>query len=154
MVRQVKTEYNGPKQFRTWSEEKPLWWILWRTHAGGHWNDDDRREFLLMKAKYLIMFDHTQDARAREVAVHILDREPFFKGAKVSKFARDGEKTMVLLGRDASHRDAVAEFIKPLGMLLHSIKPAQYVSDAEKQANAKWGQYLHNLARAYGAKPN
>jgi len=153
MTRQVKTEFIGPKQFRTWSEEKALWWILWRTHAGGHWSDDDKREFVECKAKYLIYLDHTIDHRARELAIYLLDRFSFFKGAKVSKYARDGEKVLVLLGRDDSYKVALAEFVKKWNMLLWGVKSAKYVSPHEKQANAKWGTYINYLSKAYSGKP-
>ena len=153
MTKQIKTEFIGKKIHRSWGEEKPLWWILWRTHAGGHWNDEDKNEFMACKAKYLIMLDHTHDTKARELALYLIDRFTFFKGAKVSKFARNGEKTLVLLGRDDSLRDSLAEFVKQWNMVLWGVKDAKYVSDAEKQANAQWGDYLHKLARAHGAGP-
>lgn len=153
MTRQVKTDFIGPVHFRSWSEDKPLWWILWRTDSPGRWNNDDRREFMGCKAKYLIYLDHTIDTKARELALYLLGRFKFFKGAKVSKYARDGEKVLVLLGRDDSYRDAIVEFLKNWEMLLWGVKPAHYMSEHEKEANARYGTYITQLARAYGAKP-
>ena len=151
-MRQIKTDFIGRKQFNTWGEEKTLWWILWRTHVGGHWNDDDKKEFFECQVKYLIYFDHTLDTKARELSIYLLDRFTFFKGAKVSKYARDGEKVLVLLAKDDSYMDALASFVKNWGMLLWGVKPAHYVSPHEKQANALWGTYLQRLALAYGGR--
>lgn len=153
MTRQVNIDFNGPKVFNTWSQTKPLWWLLWRTTRAGSFDDDDRKEFEACKAKYLIFFDHADEGKAKEFAIHILDRYAFFKAAKVSVYARDNEKTLVLLGRDDSYRDSIKRFAQVWGLALWGVKSATYVSEAEKQANAKWGTYLHRLARAFGDKP-
>jgi len=153
-MRQKKCTFIGKPIYRTWSEDKALFWLLWRTGAPGAWQEPDIREFKACKCKYMIFFDHTLDQKARELAIYLLDRFTFFKGAKVSKYARDGEKVLVLLGRDESYRDALAEFVKQWEMVLWGVKPAHYVSDHEKQANARYGDYITKLAHAFNAKPS
>ncbi len=148
-MRQIVTDFVGPKRFRTWSKENELWWVLWRTVDPGSFGVPDKKTFEACKAKYLIYLDHSHDQRAREMALHILDRCSFFMGAKVSKFARDGEKVLVMIGRDERYHDSIARYAKLHGMLLFGVKPAGEGTPHEIQAQATWGLYLKQLARAY-----
>lgn len=151
-MKQVQLNIAAPKLYPIWSDERPLWWICYRTKTPGTFAEVDAVEFNACKAKYLIFFDHSLHDKAQELAIFFLTRYSFFKAAKVSKYARDGEKSLVLLGRDDRCKDSVADIAKQWGMLLYIVKDAKDPSDHEKQANALWGTYLHRLARAFGSR--
>ena len=148
-MRQAKIDFTSDTKFRTWSREGPLWWILYRTQKPGSFNELDARQFNCCATKYLIFLDHSLDATARELAIYLLDRFDHFKAAKVSKFARDGEKVLVLLANDDRYYDSLGQFVKSWNMLLWRVKPAHEQSDHEKRANAMWGDYITKLALAF-----
>jgi hypothetical protein len=153
-MRQVKTNFSGDPlpDFTTWSKESPLFWVLWRTRLGGQFTEFDKDAFLACKARYHLYLDHTLDRKAREFAIHVLDRCEHFVCAKLSKVARDGEKILILQAKDNSHFDSLKEFAKVWGLYLHKCADIKEATSHEEQANRKAGEYLMKLGRAFKTK--
>jgi len=141
--------FSGPKKYRSWSKERPLWWILYRTDSPGSFNENDKKKYEGCKGRYIILLDHTQDAKARELATYLLDHCDHFVAAKVSKFARDGEKTLVLLADDDSRYNDLKTFAQQWNMQLISFKALGDLHSHEVKANADWALYVERLKRAF-----
>lgn len=149
MTSQVREDFTGPTKYRTWSKENELWSCMWRTEVPGGFNLKDKKVFESCKAKYMIYLDHTKERDALGFMRHVLDRCDFFMGAKLSKFARDGEKVIVLIGKDATYRDAISRFAQICGFTFFKVKPAGEDTAHETHAQNTWGKYLTCLARAH-----
>ena len=151
-MRQIKTDFIREPRYRTWVRERPLWWIMYRTEKPGSFTDNDADEFNKCKGKYIIFFDHVYDPHARELSLYLLDRFSHFKLAKVSKVARDGEKTLVLLAKDNRLYDSLKEFITKWSdgnMVLFKFQAKDDETEHEKMTAFMWNDYLTKLSRAF-----
>lgn len=142
-------ELMGPKNFLTWSKENPIWWISYRTTIAGGWSDDDRIEWEACGAKYIIFFDHTRDDEARLFALRVLERDSHFKAVKVSKFARDGEKIMVFIGKDDKRKKKLTHYAKEFDFIMWSVTGIDDKSPLEQHLNDKYAEYIKCLAMAF-----
>ena len=139
----------GPKRFLTWSKETPIWWISHRTTVPGVFDAADMEEFNACGAKYILFFDHTREADARLFALRVLERDEIFKSVKVSKFARDGEKIIVFLGKDGTRRKLLTEFAKQFDFVLWDVKGKGDNTPLENHLNDKYAEYIKCLAIAF-----
>jgi hypothetical protein len=130
------------QQYRSTSRENPLWWTLTRA-------DLKPAEFLKARGKYLIYGDHKYERQMRELCIYLIDRYKHFIAAKVSKYAIDGEKLIVLLSPDNSWYDELAELCKVHNFLLYRYKhlAENIPTDHERDARDRWGNYITNLSK-------
>ena len=139
----------GPKRFLTWSKENPIWWMSYRTVIPGRWNKEDVEEFNDCGAKYILFFDHTKENDARLFSLRVLERDDHFKAVKVSKFARDGEKIIVFLGKDGKRKEKIHHLAKQFDIVLWDVRGLDHLSPAEKSLDDKYSEYLKCLAMAF-----
>ena len=143
------TEILGPAKFRSWSRETPTWWFLYRTNISGCHSLEEKKVFDKCSTNYYVFFDHSMDADARLLAIRVMDRDDTFMAAKVSKFARDGEKVLVFLGKDDSRRHKLASVCSETGFKLALVRPHGEKTENEKLLDQKYNDYLTYLSRAF-----
>ena len=145
----VYDELLGPKRFLPWSKENAMWWMCFRTTNAGHWSKSDAQEFNKCTRKYLIYFDHALSDDAALFALRVMERDNHFKAAKVSKFARDGEKVMVFLAKDDTRKRKMADVCKEVGFVLWGCRDIGDMNPVEKMLSDKYDEYLHCLSMAF-----
>lgn len=139
----------GGKLFMSWSKENAMWWISYRTTKAGSFDAADIAEWKKCTVKYIIFFDHTKEEEARLFSLRILERDSHFKAVKVSKFARDGEKIIVFIGKDDTRKKKVSELANEFGFALWEVRDIDTNAPLEQHLEDKYGEYLRYLSQAF-----
>lgn len=140
----------GPEKHFIWSKENEVWRTFYRTTVSGHWSKDDIEEFAKCGCIYEIHFDHSLDAEAQLFCLMIMQRCTNFKAGKVSKFAINNMKVIIMLGHNNEYHSKIMRLARQSGFDFSRVRSREdHKSDVEKFTNSKMGQYLQSLKNAF-----